>query len=55
MAWRSLYKHRAYTFINISGLAVGLACCLLIVFFIHDELSFDRFHRNAAPSLFDVL
>lgn len=44
---RNLFKHRAYSFINISGLAVGIACCLLIFLFVRDELSYDTQHENA--------
>lgn len=43
---RNLVKHKGYSFINISGLAVGIACCLLIILYVKDELSFDRFHDN---------
>ena len=45
-AFRNLVKHRIYAFINIAGLAVGLACCLLITLWILDERSYDRFHEN---------
>ena len=44
---RNLKKNKGYAFINIFGLAIGLACCLLIVLFVRDELSYDRFHENA--------
>ncbi|MCH8959901.1 MAG: ABC transporter permease, partial [Bacteroidetes bacterium] len=44
---RNLQKHKGYAFINIFGLAIGLACCLLIVLFVRDELSYDRFHEKA--------
>jgi putative ABC transport system permease protein len=44
--WRHLLKSRGYSIINVSGLAIGLACCLGIGLFIHDELTFDHFHRN---------
>jgi len=47
IAFRNLKKHKAYSFINISGLAIGMACCLLIVLHIQDELSYDAFHLNA--------
>ncbi|MFD1145231.1 ABC transporter permease [Larkinella insperata] len=47
IAIRNLRKQRGFTFINISGLAVGLACCLLITLYVVDELSFDRFHEKA--------
>jgi len=47
VAIRSLLKQKAYSFINIVGLSVGLASCLLITFFVVDELSYDKFHKNA--------
>ena len=47
IAFRNLRKHRGYAFINVSGLAVGLACCLLILLYVMDELSYDRHHEHA--------
>ncbi len=47
IACRNLLRHKTYTFINILGLAVGIACCLLIVLYIQDELSYDRYHEKA--------
>jgi putative ABC transport system permease protein len=47
IAWRNLLRHKGYFFINIFGLAIGLACCILILLHIHDELNFDRFHEQA--------
>jgi putative ABC transport system permease protein len=44
IAWRNLIKKKAYSFINIFGLGLGIACCLLIVLFVHDELSYDNYH-----------
>ncbi|MDX1939622.1 MAG: ABC transporter permease [Saprospiraceae bacterium] len=46
-AIRNILKDKAYAFINISGLAVGIAVCLLMVLYIHHELSYDRFHSKA--------
>lgn len=43
---RNLIKHKGYSFINITGLALGIACCLLIILYVKDELTFDRFHKN---------
>ncbi len=45
-AWRNIRKHKVFSFINIAGLAVGMACCLLIFLWVKDELGFDRFHEN---------
>lgn len=47
-AWRNLWKNKVYTLINITGLAIGLACCMLIILYTKDEVSYDRFHANAA-------
>lgn len=44
---RSVGRHRAYTFVNVTGLAIGLACCLLILLYIADERSYDEFHEDA--------
>lgn len=47
IALRNLKRHPGYTFINVFGLAVGIACCILIGLYMEDELSFDRFYANA--------
>ena len=46
-AIRNMKRQKLYSFINIAGLSVGLACCILIVLYIHFELSYDRYHQNA--------
>ncbi|MGX5818358.1 ABC transporter permease [Chitinophaga lutea] len=48
VALRHLSRNKGITAINIAGLAIGMACCILIVLFIKDELSYDRFHRKGA-------
>jgi putative ABC transport system permease protein len=53
IALRNIWKHKGYSFINIAGLAVGMACALFILLWVQDELSFNRFHANAR-SLFRV-
>ncbi|MCJ9428009.1 ABC transporter permease [Kordiimonas marina] len=47
VALRNLIKHKLYSAINIIGLAVGLAACILISLYVRDELSFDKFWSNA--------
>src|SRR5690349_4252172 len=47
IALRSLVKQKVYSVINILGLTVGIASCLLIVMFVSDEFSYDDFHPNA--------
>ena len=46
IAWRNLKHNKGYAVINITGLAIGLACCLLIVLYIRDERSYDHYHEN---------
>jgi putative ABC transport system permease protein len=46
-ALRTLFKHKGYSLINISGLAIGLAACLLILLFVHEELSYDSYNEHA--------
>lgn len=46
IAWRNLIRNRAFSAINITGLAIGLASCMLISLYVLDELSFDRFHKK---------
>jgi len=43
---RRIRLQKGYSFINVAGLAVGLACCLLMMLWIRDERSYDRFHAN---------
>jgi len=44
---RNLKNYKAYSLINIFGLAIGLTVCILLFLWVQDELSFDRFHYNA--------
>jgi len=44
---RNMKRHKGYSFINIAGLVVGIACTIFILLWVKDELSFDRFHENA--------
>jgi putative ABC transport system permease protein len=47
IAFRSLWKNKAFTAINIAGLAIGIATCLTIVLFVQNELSYERFNEKA--------
>jgi len=47
IAFRNLWKNKGYSAINIWGLAIGLATCLLITLFVVDELSYDKFNKKA--------
>ena len=44
---RKIKRQKGFSFINITGLAIGMACCIVMVLYIHSELSFDTFHKNA--------
>jgi putative ABC transport system permease protein len=47
IALRNMAKQKTFTLINIAGLAVGMACAILITLWVQDELSYDGFHINA--------
>jgi putative ABC transport system permease protein len=46
IAWRNLLKRKFYSFINIAGLAIGMACCVLITLYVQHELSYDQYHTK---------
>ncbi len=46
VAFRNIFKYKTYSFINIIGLSVGIAACILILLFVNDELSFDKNNVN---------
>lgn len=46
-AWRNLWRSKSVSLINILGLAIGMACSLLILLYIRDEQSYDRFHEHS--------
>src|SRR5439155_16599455 len=46
VALRILLRNKIYAFINIAGLSIGLACAMLIILYVKDEVSYDRFHKN---------
>jgi len=47
IAFRNIVRNRTYSLVNIIGLAIGIACFILIALYIADELSYDRYHQNA--------
>jgi putative ABC transport system permease protein len=47
VAVRNLSRNKVYSIINIAGLAIGMTCCVLILLWVQDELSYDRFHQRA--------
>ncbi len=46
ISMRNTRRHKGYSFINIAGLAIGMVCTILILLWIQDELSYDKFHEN---------
>ena len=47
VAVRNVLRNKLYAFINVFGLAVGLACCILIFLYVRHEWQYDAFHENA--------
>jgi len=47
IAWRNLAKNKLYSLVNIGGLTIGIASCILIGLYVSNELSYDRFNKNA--------
>ena len=47
IALRNLARHKAFSLINLLGLSIGMACCILILLFVRSELSYDRSHEKA--------
>jgi len=46
IAFRNIRRHKAYSFINIAGLTIGMTCVVLLLLWIQDELSYDKFHEK---------
>lgn len=46
VAFRSLMRNKVYSTLNVLGLGIGMACCVLIVLYVQNEFQYDRFHRN---------
>ncbi len=47
IAWRNMLRNKVNSFINLAGLAIGMACVILITLYVQDELSYDRFFKKA--------
>ncbi len=47
IALRNVLRHKGYSLVNVAGLAVGIACCVIILGFVLDETGYDRFHAKA--------
>ena len=61
IVFRNIKKHKGFSFINISGLAIGIACFFLIMLYVQFEMSYDKFHKNsdriyrAVPELWNYI
>ncbi len=47
-AWRNLRRNKTATLINITGLMIGMTCCLLIGLYVHHQISYDRFQGKGS-------
>jgi len=47
IAFRNIKAHKGISFINVAGLALGMTCCILILLWVQDELSYEQFYKNA--------
>lgn len=47
IAWRNITRRKAFSILNVAGLSIGMACSILILLWVQNETSYDRFHRNA--------
>ena len=54
IAFRNVLRHKGFTLINVTGLSVGMALCILIMLWVQDEISYDRFQENT-DSIYRVL
>ncbi|SFA45849.1 FtsX-like permease family protein [Pedobacter suwonensis] len=55
IALRNLWKHKGFTLINVGGLAIGMACCLMLLLYVNYEWSFDKQYKNADKVYFATL
>ena len=46
IAWRNLFRNKVFSITNLLGLTIGMTCTILILFWVKDELSYDKFHPN---------
>lgn len=46
IAWRNLFRNKAFSITNLLGLIIGITCTMLIMFWVQDELTYDKFHKN---------
>ncbi len=46
IAWRNLFRNKGFSITNILGLIIGITCTMLILFWVQDEITYDKFHKN---------
>src|SRR5919199_6942500 len=46
IAWRNLFRNKGFSITNILGLAIGMTCTILILLWVQDELTYNKFHAN---------
>ena len=46
IAWRNLFRNKGFSFTNILGLTIGITCAMLILLWVQNELTYDKFHKN---------
>src|SRR5688572_8636237 len=46
IAWRNLFRNKAFSITNLLGLIIGITCTMLIMLWVQDELTYDKFHKN---------
>jgi len=46
IAWRNFWKHKGYSFINLAGFSLGMACCIIILIYVRHERDFDSYHKD---------
>src|SRR5690349_16117340 len=46
IAWRNLFRNKGFSITNILGLTIGITCTMLILLWVHDELTYDKFQKN---------
>ncbi|MCD6329892.1 MAG: ABC transporter permease, partial [Candidatus Cloacimonetes bacterium] len=53
LTWRNIKRHKIYAFLNIAGLAIGMACFIIIMLWVHHETSYDK-HNEHYENLYRV-
>ena len=48
ISWRNIVRHKGFSFINMFGLSVGMACCIVIFLYVSNEFSYDKYHKDTS-------